>query len=111
MRRVILESPYAGNIRKNLRYARRAMADCLFRGEAPVASHLLYPQALDDNDPGQRQLGIGAGFEWWEAADAVVFYVDLGMSPGMRAAFERAIELRLPVEIRRLTKARNTKAK
>lgn len=43
MRRVIVESPYAGDVIRNVEYARAAMRDCLQRGEAPFASHLLYP--------------------------------------------------------------------
>ena len=35
MIRVIIESPYAGDVEKNLRYLRAAMHDCLMRGEAP----------------------------------------------------------------------------
>ena len=50
LRRVILESPYAGDIERNVAYARAAMRDSLLRGEAPIASHLLYtqPGVLDD---------------------------------------------------------------
>ena len=57
MQRVIIESPYAGDVERNVRYARAAMADCLKRGEAPFASHLLYTQegVLDDDIPGERQ--------------------------------------------------------
>lgn len=36
MRRVILESPYAGDVEANIAYARRCIADCLRRGEAPI---------------------------------------------------------------------------
>ena len=46
MRFVIVESPYAGDVAANVEYARAAVADCLRRGEAPFASHLLY--TLDD---------------------------------------------------------------
>lgn len=50
MMRVVVESPFAGDIQKNIEYARKCMADCLKRGEAPFASHLLYTQdgILDD---------------------------------------------------------------
>jgi hypothetical protein len=44
MKRVILESPFAGDVERNLRYARAALRDSLHRGEAPLASHLLYTQ-------------------------------------------------------------------
>ena len=90
MRLVVIESPFAGNTDKNLRYLRAAMADCLKRGEAPFASHALYtqPGVLDDHDPEQRRLGIEAGFKWGYFAEVIAFYVDLGMSPGMIAALE-----------------------
>ena len=42
MRFVIIESPYAGNVEENEEYARKCLRDCLMRGEAPFASHLLY---------------------------------------------------------------------
>ncbi len=93
-RRVILESPYRGDTEHNTEYARAALYNSLMRGEAPIASHLLYTQdgVLDDNIPTQRQLGIDAGHAWLGVAEAVVFYVDLGMSPGMEAAWQRAQE-------------------
>src|SRR5690606_21487830 len=40
-RRVIVESPYAGDVETHVAYARAALRDCLSRGEAPIASHLL----------------------------------------------------------------------
>lgn len=91
MRLVILESPYAGDVERNVAYARAAMADCLDRGEAPIASHLLYtqPGVLNDDVPEERSLGIDAGLAWGTVADAAVFYVDLGMSPGMVEAWRR----------------------
>lgn len=82
---VILESPFAGDVTANLAYARAAMRDSLLRGEAPIASHLLYtqPGVLDDNLPHERELGIAAGLA---VADRAVFYVDRGWSGGMLAA-------------------------
>jgi hypothetical protein len=45
---------------------------------------------LKDTDEYQRLMGITAGLAWMEVADAVVFYLDYGMSPGMRVAWEHA---------------------
>lgn len=66
MRKVVVESPYAGNVERNLAYARACLHDCLLRGEAPIASHLLYtqPGVLDDDRPEERKLGIEAGLVW-----------------------------------------------
>lgn len=91
-RLVILESPYAGDVARNTAYARRAMADSLSRGEAPMVSHLLYTQVLDDTDPPQRARGIAAGLAWGRAAEATVVYCDLGFSPGMEEGIRRAQE-------------------
>lgn len=99
MRRVIVESPFAGDVDKNIAYARAAMRDCLLRGEAPYASHLLYTQAgvLNDNVPQERSLGIEAGLEWGKAAEASVVYADLDMSSGMKFGIVRAKSQGRPV--------------
>ncbi len=88
MRRVVVESPYKGDTELNVRYARECIKDCLRRGEAPIASHLLFTQegVLDDDNPTERQQGIAAGHAWIAVADAVVLYVDNGISHGMRSA-------------------------
>lgn len=117
MRRVILESPYAGKGRwplrvwrtwRNVAYARRAVRDALLKGEAPIASHLLYRRGvLDDRVPEERRLGIGAGLAWVDGADAMVVYVDRGVSPGMRAAIEVArTHPGLGVEFRSIERSR-----
>src|SRR5271165_3009507 len=104
MKRVVVESPYAGNVRRNLAYAKLCLKDSLLRGEAPIASHLLFtqPGILDDNNSEERKLGIEAGLAWVSVADLQVFYVDLGMSNGMQSAFGYAIEYSIPVEKRTL---------
>jgi len=104
MRRVIVESPYAGDVERNLAYLRACLRDCLARGEAPFASHALYtqPGILDDGIPGERDLGIAAGLRWGEAADATVAYVDLGVSRGMALGVASAERCGRPVEYRTL---------
>ena len=37
---VYLESPYAGDVEKNIKYAILCMKDSLDRGEYPFASHM-----------------------------------------------------------------------
>jgi len=83
---VIVESPYAGNLERNIRYARAAISDCLKRGEAPYASHLLYTQkdVLDDTIKEQRDLGMRARFAFSKAAETAVVYADFGITKGMK---------------------------
>lgn len=71
MKRVILESPYAGDVERNVKYARACVRDSLGRNEAPIASHLLYTQEgiLKDDIPEERQWGIDAGLAWKSVAE------------------------------------------
>lgn len=101
----IVESPFAGDVESNRAYLQRCIQDSLSRGEAPFASHQMYTDALDDEDPKERQLGMGAGFAWMAAADQVAFYADRGFSPGMIAGMENAQKLGLTVHIRILRDA------
>lgn len=108
-RLVILESPYAGNIFQrwlNRRYARKCMRDCLVRGEAPFASHLLYtqPGVLRDRVPKERSIGLQSGWSWALVAHSIVIYKDRGISSGMHCAIELARTFDIPIEYRSLTK-------
>lgn len=109
MKRVVLESPYAGDIYKNIMYAKSAIKDCLKRGESPIASHLLLtqPGILDDENQDDRKLGISAGHTWINACDCVAVYSDLGVSTGMKQGIAYAEELGIPVEYRYLRRKLN----
>ena len=104
MRRVILESPYAGDVETNIEYARACVRDSLSRGEAPIASHLLYtqPGVLRDEIPDERQWGIDAGLAWRSVSDATVVYTDRGVSKGMEYGISAATAAGKPVEYRTL---------
>lgn len=129
MRLVIIESPYAGNVELNTAYARACLRDSLARGEAPIASHLLYTQVLDDTKPEERAQAIAAGLAWrkaytYEKTDMMksmqfvpevascvhieqrpvlpAFYLDLGISSGMRAARDLYLRERTPFQVRLL---------
>lgn len=103
-RLVIIESPFAGDVEKNTRYARACVRDSLLRGEAPIASHLLYTQEgiLNDDVPAERQHGIDAGLAWRTVAQASVVYTDLGISKGMEYGIKAAQDAGVPVEYRKL---------
>lgn len=96
MRRVIVESPFAGktpaDVARNVRYVRACLRDVVLRGETPYASHALLTLAgvLDDDKPEERKLGMEAGWAWMLSADLVAVYLDLGMSKGMTQGLERA---------------------
>ena len=102
MKRVILESPYGGDVERNAAYLRECIRDCLKRGEAPFASHRMYTDALDDTIPYERDKGMIAGFAWHDVAEAVVVYIDHGISDGMKRGIANANRLLKPMTYRRL---------
>jgi hypothetical protein len=108
MQRVVIESPYKGNkieMKLNELYGEMCMHDCLVNhNESPYASHLLYTRkyVLRDWIPEDRKLGIEAGFFWRDVAEKTVFYVDLGMTEGMKLGAEDCEKKGKSYEIRKL---------
>lgn len=102
MRRTVIESPLSGDFAKNIRYARLCGLDCIRRGEAPYASHLLMTQFLDDALPEERKVGMEAGFAWGALGDLVAVYEDLGVSGGMKMGIDNAVRRGQAIEYRRL---------
>ena len=110
----LVESPFMGRhddpmikellTQRNIAYARAAMRDCLLRGEAPYASHLLYTQdgVLNDDIPNERNLGIDAGLAWGQMANQTAVYTDLGISSGMKYGIQRATTDQRPIVTRSL---------
>ena len=100
MKRVAVESPYAGYVDYNTAYAKACVNDSLKRGEAPYASHLFYTQEglLNDTIPEERKLGMEAGKIWELAAEVNVLCIDLGISSGMvwgaKEAFKEGREVK-----------------
>jgi len=108
--RVIIESPYAGDIETNIAYAIKCVADSLRRGEFPFASHLLYTRdgILNDDIKEERALGINAGLEWGKMAEKTIVYTDLGISKGMQYGIDNAVANNRPVEYRSILSTQTT---
>lgn len=102
MKRVIIETPYAGDIERNIKYLKACILDSLKKGEAPFASHLFYTQVLNDDIPKERELGIKAGLSWGDIADATIVYTDHGISNGMKLGIENAKINKRLIEYRKL---------
>jgi hypothetical protein len=104
----VVESPYAGDVEANVRYARLCVCDSLARGEAPYASHLFFtqPHVLDDTVPEERARGIEAGLAWAAHADLVAVYLDRGLSRGMELGILRHLSRGLPIVLRSVGLAR-----
>ena len=99
---VILESPYAGDIENNVRYAQLCVRDSIMKGESPMATHLLYtqPNILNDEIEHERDLGISVGLTWIRASSKTVVYTDFGISQGMEHGIEMAKKYGNDIEYR-----------
>lgn len=112
---VLLESPFSGNIQRNVAYTQRAMADSRQRNEAPIITHLLWTQHhekadhfVSDYDPKYTlpNLGRESALEQLKAirrrVHKVVFLVDYGYSNGMKHGLEHCKKEGIPYEERKL---------
>lgn len=97
-RKIYVASKYAGDIQTNIENAIWCCRYVIDRGYMPVASHLLYPQILDDNLPRERELGLMFGLALLATCDEVwVFTADGEISSGMEREIEEAKRLGIPV--------------
>jgi len=111
---IYIESPYAesesGSVEDHVEYAKLCMKDCLLREEHPFASHLLFPQVLDDLNAKERKAGMMAGKAWGTYADIVAVYTDQGVTTGMGWGIRNAENLGITIEYRTLTENENDAA-
>lgn len=97
MRRIYLASPLRGDIDANLARVRRLAREVALAGGCPVYSHELV-HALDDGDPGERELGMRCALALLIACDSVLVTGD--PSEGMRREIEAATAWGIPVVFR-----------
>lgn len=91
-RKVYVASRYAGDVVANttaaIGYCRSVIQD----GYMPIASHLLYPQILDDKNPAERELGLSFGLALLQMCDEV--WVFGKVTKGMAGEIEEAKKLK-----------------
>lgn len=93
---IYIASPYAGDVRRNVEFAKAECRYAMAEGHTPVAVHLLYPQLLDDGDPAQRAAGLTMGHRVLEACDEL-WVCGERISTGMAAEITEAEKLGIPI--------------
>ena len=96
---VYICSPYSGDVEENTRSAIRYCRFAIDKGYMPIASHLLYPQILDDNNPDERKLGIIFGIKLLEKCREIWVFENLGkeLSLGMHKEVDAARSRKITV--------------
>lgn len=51
-------SPYAGDVNHNVKNARKYCRFAYEQNVIPIASHLLFPQFMDDDNPAEREMAM-----------------------------------------------------
>lgn len=69
--KVYVVSRYAGEVSRNVENARKYCRFVAQQKRIPIASHLIYPQFMDDNDPAERELGTMFGLALLAQCDEV----------------------------------------
>lgn len=64
-------SPYRGDVAYNTLVAQMIAREIALCGMVPVVPHLYLPQVLNDDDPGERDMGLEAGLELLRHCDEV----------------------------------------
>ena len=90
-RKIYVVSPYAGDVDANVCAAVGYCRHVINEGYMPIASHLLYPQILNDDIPAERDLGLLFGLALLALCDEV--WVFGSPSPGMAQEIEEAKRL------------------
>lgn len=88
---VYICSPYAGDTVRNILAAQKYCRYATDSGYIPFAAHLLYPQFLNDEDKGERELGLFFGNILMDKCDEVWIFGST-LSTGMQAEYDRAVK-------------------
>ena len=87
---VYICSPLAGDIAGNMQKARYFCRFALERGVIPIASHLLFPQFMDEQAEGERDLALKMGLTLLEKCNEL-WYFGSNISPGMKSEIRKAM--------------------
>ena len=96
MKLIYVASPYAGDVERNVEYAKQACRTVMESGHCFIAPHLLYPSVLDHMVPEERQAGIEMGLTLLHRCDEVWAFGPV-VSSGMQAEIAEAERLRISV--------------
>lgn len=100
VKKIYVASKYAGDVAANVKTAIKCCRYVINQGYMPVASHLLYPQILNDNNPRERELGLKFGLALLSTCDEVWVFMSGGViSKGMEQ--EIAVAKRLGKSVRK----------
>lgn len=94
-KKIYVASKYGGDIGANVIAAISYCRYIIEAGHMPIASHLLYPQILDDAIPRERELGLMFGLALLAICNEIWVFGEV--SAGMEQEIREARKLGIPV--------------
>jgi peroxiredoxin len=101
---VMVISPFRASATRSrfqhLEHAKKLCALAARSGAAPFASHVFYPQFLNEDDDEDRQLGLDCEKVWIAGCNELWVWDAWGISDGMKSAILFAKSRGVPVRFR-----------
>ena len=94
-RKIYVASKYAGDVEKNTAFAVHCCRRVIDDGCMPIASHLLYPQMLDDNNPDEREMGLMFGLALLAVCDEVWVFGEISAGVAREVAEAKKLKKRI----------------
>ena len=94
-RKIYVASKYAGNVDANVASAITYCRRVIDEGCMPIASHLLYPQMLDDNNPDEREMGLMFGLALLALCDEVWVFGEVSAGVAREVAEAKKLNKRI----------------
>ena len=82
-------SPFAGDIKTNIKKARIYSRFAVIKGCLPITPHLLFPQFLRDSDADERKIGMHMGLVLLSMCQELWVFGET-ISPGMAREIKKA---------------------
>lgn len=95
-KKIYVASKYAGDVDTNVASAITYCRRVIDEGYMPIASHLLYPQILNDNIPKERELGLMFGLALLRTCDEM--WVFGSVTSGVAREIEEAKRLKKQIK-------------
>lgn len=94
-RKIYVASRYAGDVERNTAFAVNCCRRVIEDGCMPIASHLLYPQMLDDNNPDEREMGLMFGLALLAVCDEVWVFGEVSAGVAREVAEAKRLKKRI----------------
>ena len=94
---VFICSPYKRDINKSTTRAKRYGRFAISEGAVPIIPHLMYPQFLDEDDTGERAIGLEMGLRLLGVCHEIWVFGDV-ISSGMEVEINVARERKIPIK-------------